>query len=194
MTETWKPIPGWEGIYEVSDHGGVRSLDRTTLRSDGQTRRYKGKAMTPTPHPRGHLIVTLQHGRRKTKRYVHQLVAEAFIGPIPEGMVVRHLDDNPIHNHVANLQIGTQAQNMADAVTNMRNKQALKTHCPYGHRLTTPNLSPSKLRQGWRGCLACARARTYIHSQGLSKSEHKRISDQNYAAIMYTPAIERRTA
>lgn len=115
MTEIWKPAVGYEG-YEVSDHGQVRSLDRTIYRKDGQTRLCKGRALKPQKHSDGYLYVCLYREAKPRKEYIHRLVLEAFTGPCPDGMECRHLDGNPENNRVSNLQWGTRSENILDVV------------------------------------------------------------------------------
>lgn len=63
----------------------------------------------------GHMVVSFG---RKQKELVHRVIYETFVGKIPESLMVRHLNDDPADNRVANLAIGTQEQNMADALKN----------------------------------------------------------------------------
>lgn len=177
-TEVWKSIPEHEGMYEVSDHGNVRSLDRVIVKSDGVVMRLSGKMLKPYPHPQGYLQVRLQ--RRQWK--VHQLVLLAFVGPLPAGQLVRHRNDVPDDNRLSNLTYGTHAENARDAVTNGRNYRTKKSHCLRGHLLTAPNLIPSGLKDGMRMCLACGRARTSARDRGIAMSQE--MADRHYAKIM----------
>lgn len=122
--EEWRSVVGFEGIYEVSNMGRVRSLDRieSYLRKcqySGKVlhirRKKKGKILRPGPHKTGHLSVVL--GRGNT-RAVHLLVLEAFAGPRPDGMESLHRDDNPSDNRFENLRWGTRAENIQDAIKN----------------------------------------------------------------------------
>jgi hypothetical protein len=119
VTETWKPVPQYEGYYEVSDQGRVRSLDRVILDSRGVTRRFRGVELTPVGPNENYLYPTvfLRTGVRTTRRNtrVHVLVAGAFIGPRPVGHDVRHLNGNPGDNRLENLAYGTRSDNMQDA-------------------------------------------------------------------------------
>lgn len=185
QVEEWRDIPGYQGIYEVSDHGRVRSLDRTVAYSNGQVRRYKGKVLALTPNARtGHLMVGLSKNGKPSTHYVHQLVAFAFLGPRPDGMVVRHIDDDVNNNHIANFQFGTQSQNMHDAVTNGRNKNATKTHCKRGHELIPENVVASKSKTGWRGCLSCNRAQSYVRYQSHLRDQVQQVADSYFNAIL----------
>jgi hypothetical protein len=115
----WKPVPGSEGQYEVSDDGQVRSLDHvvprvaSAQRSAG-TKAVKGRVLRPGPSNYGHLSVVL--GRSGGTRMVHALVLEAFVGPRPPGMECRHLDGDPKNNRLENLCWGTRTENIEDAL------------------------------------------------------------------------------
>ena len=111
-SETWLPCVTWEGIYEVSDWARVRSLDRI----DCAGRRLRGQILTQTLLPNGYYIVSLSDGPRRKKRAVHRLVAEAFLGPCPEGMEVRHGPGGKADNKPGNLRYGTHIANVEDRV------------------------------------------------------------------------------
>lgn len=176
--EQWKPVPGYEGYYEVSDHGHVRSLPRV-VNQGTRTMKLPGGPMKPTAHPTGHLWINLRRDGASHKGYIHRMVAGAFLGECPEGQEVRHLDGNAANNHVSNLRYGTRSENMHDKVAHGTHFQAAKTHCPAGHRLIWPNLTPARwLERGHRNCRACSSARGHIISRNLPMSEFQRISDQ----------------
>ena len=118
MQEVWKPVPGYEGWYEVSDQGRVRSLDREiSRRHDDARRAYKvpGKLLASFVTPTGHVTV---HLARKWV-YVHRIVLLAFVGP-PEDYAMstrvecRHIDGDPGNNVLRNLAWGTVKENRAD--------------------------------------------------------------------------------
>jgi hypothetical protein len=112
MTEQWRAIDGYEGFYEISNLGRIRSLDRKVKSSAGRTRIAYGKTLSPTDNGHGYLIVPLvQNGKRKN-HYVHRLVAEAFIRPMASKEVVNHLDHDTKNNTVQNLEITTQLENV----------------------------------------------------------------------------------
>lgn len=113
MPEVWKPLPGYEGSYEVSDQGRVRSMDRFCLGRDGRNELHKGKVLKPWAQKRGrYLAVSIRDGATSKKRTVHSLVAEAFLGPRPAGMDVMHLDGNRANNTLENLKYGTRKENL----------------------------------------------------------------------------------
>ena len=122
-SEEWRPVVGYEGVYEVSDHGRVRSLDRIvhslgTLRSvpnntggaRGGLQRRRGRILKPQRNGRGYYKVQLGRGRVRT---VHSLVAEAFLGPRPEGLDVNHIDNNGYNNCASNLEYVTRRENLS---------------------------------------------------------------------------------
>lgn len=108
--ETWKPVPGWESSYEVSDLGRVRSLPRRVASSYGSTSWNRGRVLAQSKVC-GYPGVSLGRGKRAN---VHRLVAAAFLGPCPDGMLVRHLDGDRANSVVSNLAYGTHRENEAD--------------------------------------------------------------------------------
>ena len=182
--EQWKPVNGYEGIYEVSSHGRVRSLDRVVTYSDGRVRRHKGKILSAPLSRDGYPAVNLHTQGKLKKRYVHSLIAETFIGPRPEGMEVCHNDGNPTNNHVDNLRYGTRSENMLDRVRHGTNPSTAKTHCPRGHELSAENNPPSSAKLGERTCLACARTRGYVRYHPELKPQFKAVADSYYQAIL----------
>ncbi|SRR6266700_883896 len=149
--ERWLPVARYEGLYEVSDLGRTRSLRRKTASGFRGGRVLKGRA-----HPSGHFQVTLSAENVASTKYVHQLVAEAFIGERPAGQEVRHLDGDPANNARSNLAYGTKGDNVLDAVRHGTHWNASKTHCIHGHELTPENtvwLAGGRRRN----CLACKR-------------------------------------
>lgn len=107
MKEEYKDIQGYENIYQISNFGNVKSLDRIVIDSRKGVRKYKGKILKATKDGTGYLRVVLcKEGKRKDMK-VHQLVAIAFLGHKPNGykIVVDHIDNNPLNNKLSNLQI-----------------------------------------------------------------------------------------
>lgn len=176
--ERWRPVVGYEGLYEVSDHGLVRSVERWVQHRGRHWHPYKSVVLAPHLDPKGYKRVKLSRQDDDRNRLVHQLVAEAFIGPRPEGMVTRHLNGDNVDNRPQNLAYGTHAENNADLVRHGTHWNAQKTRCNRGHRLVSPNLRNHKNRL----CKACHRAREdHKRHPYLTVQEH---ADRQYARIM----------
>jgi len=111
--ENWKPMPGYEGIYEVSDLGEIKSLARMRKSKNGCLCPVKEKLLTKVPLRNGRLIVLLCNNIKKTNAYVHRLVLEAFVGPCPDGMECCHNDGDRTNNRLENLRWDTHKNNMA---------------------------------------------------------------------------------
>ena len=104
MTEEWRPIVGYEGLYEVSNTGQVRGLDRYVKYSDGRIYLHKGKVLSPIKDRDGYLQVNLCYSGRINSIKIHRLVAQAFI-PNPDNLPqVNHKDEVKTNNNVDNLE------------------------------------------------------------------------------------------
>lgn len=109
MCEEWRPVAGYEGKYLVSNLGRVKTADRV---------------LKPFNNGNGYLVIGLTANKKVKNHYIHRLVATAFIGDIPSGMVVNHLDYNRQNNYVGNLEIVSQKSNVqysADRMSRPRN-------------------------------------------------------------------------
>ena len=110
INEVWKPIRGWENLYEVSNMGRVRSVDRWVNHAYGKALK-KGKIVKPWLNNKGYYKIGLCKGSVVKKVYVHRLIAEAFI-PNPDNLPeVNHKDCNPKNNCVENLEWCTRDYN-----------------------------------------------------------------------------------
>lgn len=113
--EVWKDIPEYEGLYQVSDLGRVKSLGRLVKHVSG-LQRVRERIRKLQPHTFGYLMLALHRNGRGVCRTVHSLVLEAFEGPCPKGMECRHLDGDPTNNTRRNLQWGTRQEQNVDRV------------------------------------------------------------------------------
>lgn len=155
--EEWRLVPGFEGAYQVSDSGRVRSLNRIADTRPGVPTRFPGRVLATHEGNRGHLRVGLHRDGINHQAWVHRLVLAAFVGPIPEGMEVRHLDGDPHNNFLFNLAYGTHSENVLDSVRHGTHSEARKTRCNSGHEFTPPNTRIDA--KGARECIACRRIR-----------------------------------
>ena len=117
--ETWLPVLGYEGLYEVSDLGRVRGVRRVVLNRGGRlphTQLTRARLKAPWAGGRYPLVRLSKEGKKKTS-CVHQLVGAAFLGPRPSPRHgVCHKDGDRSNNSANNLYWGTQTDNMADAI------------------------------------------------------------------------------
>lgn len=115
----WRPVPGFEGLYEVSAEGQVWSLRSLCL-------------MAPQPARHGYQRVSLYIGAgKRVSRLIHQLVLEAFVGSCPDGMEARHYPcRDKANNDLLNLSWATKSVNHLDQVEHGTHPQASKTCCP----------------------------------------------------------------
>lgn len=158
--ETWKEadIPG----YLVSSDGRLAKL------------------MKLTPGPNGYiqLAAPVHRGaKQRIRRYLHDLVLTAFVGPRPPGAVVRHLNDIGTDNRVENLAWGTRSENQLDIIRN--GNRPRKTVCDYGHPLEGANLRTDSHAAR---CKACIRAAMHARYHGVPCTQELR--DAKYAAVM----------
>lgn len=158
--EQWRPVPGYEGSYEVSDKGRVRSLDRRVqLSTTGHLRFVRGRVLQQTRHPTGRMLVGLCRDNQHKTVKVHLLVLLAFVGPRPDGMYGCHNDGDLANNTLGNLRWDTPSANNYnyDAVRHGTQSSTRKTHCPQNHPYDELNTYRSSA--GRRECRACRFAR-----------------------------------
>lgn len=121
MKEIWKPVKGYEGLYEVSNTGRVKSVERTVKSYNGWNRTFHEKILTlhsskiTTRHPKPMYHVELWKDNKRKVPMIHRLVAEAFI-PNPDGKPqVNHIDGDRSNNRVDNLEWVTCSENSMHA-------------------------------------------------------------------------------
>ena len=123
--EVYKDVAGYEGIYQVSNLGNVKSLERIIIRSDNKTRTIKEKIKQGT-HDKGYSRVSLVdlNGNAKS-HYVHRLVLQSFLHD--SELYVDHIDGNKTNNRIENLRYVTNSENLTFRNTDTK----YKSKCPY---------------------------------------------------------------
>lgn len=112
MQEEWKDIKGYEGLYQISNLGNVRSLDRIVKDSNRERyQRIKGHYMKPTDNGNGYKIISLLKNYKRKNHYIHRLVAQHFIDNPNNYREVNHIDCNKSNNKITNLEWCNSSQN-----------------------------------------------------------------------------------
>lgn len=175
--ENWKPVPGYEDLYEVSSLGRVRSLGRV----DPLGRNVAPRVMKPAVRRDGYGAVALWRDGVKVQWLVHRLVLTAFVGECPPSLEGCHNDGNPRNNRLDNLRWDTRSENQLDRVKHGTHHSANLTHCTFGHPFEKRNLK-NKTTDGRRRCLACDRARAVSIARGVALT--KQLADEYYEEIV----------
>ena len=191
MTE-WRPVVGYDGYYEVSSDGDIRSIDKQSgpvYNGKGWcTKRYKGRVLKQHTRDIGHRQVTLHRDGARESRYVHQLVAQAFYGPRPDKHCVRHWNGDPGDNRVENLRYGTASDNRRDVFKDRRlvakPPNPPRTHCKFGHLIEYPNIRvrTDGSRYPTDRCLVCHR--TQNARPGVPLDTLRPELDRRYAELL----------
>ena len=113
MKEIWKPVVEWEGLYEVSNLGRVRSLQRETTHKNGTVQPIPQKMMKLSVATNGYIRISFNKPGAVKNVMVHILVINAFVGPCPKGQEVGHLDGNRKNNNLENLRYMSKQCNAA---------------------------------------------------------------------------------
>lgn len=107
IEEVWKDIPHYEGEYQASNLGRIKSLDRAVKKNNGMIQNRKGKILSQYKDTKGYYTLRLNGKMYK----VHRLIYLTFVGDIPDGMQVNHIDENKDNNSVSNLNLMCCKQN-----------------------------------------------------------------------------------
>jgi hypothetical protein len=132
-TETWKDVVGYEGFYQVSDLGRVRSLERAVKTKRNGIRIQKENILHGSPR-RGRPSITLCNGRKEKLFFISNLVLLAFVGPRPEGHECCHFPDRDVKNNkLSNLFWGSKKENQSHRLIHGTDVRGEKN---YAHKIT----------------------------------------------------------
>lgn len=169
-TEEWLPVDDLDARYDVSSLGRVRSANLVVRTTAGTSYVRPGRMMSPAMVGAGGYLqfaLTNQYGA-KAKPYAHRLVLSEFVGPMPPGHEVDHIDGNPLNNRLENLRYVTATQNRANPNTKKKSyphernpvllsfeEATTRGTCRQGHAVddVTPN------RLGHIVCRVCSAAK-----------------------------------
>jgi hypothetical protein len=189
--ERWLPVVGWEGLYEVSDHGRVRSLDRTVEMSNPRWgcnfKRFTAGRLLSLVSGRGsgrgwkgsgdyHAVNLSSQDKGRKKVMVHRLVLTAFVGPDPTNgkMDGAHLDGNTLNNLLENLRWATRLENMADM--KVQNRKAGPANSNWS------SLKPALINEVWDAYERGSSFRSLVKKTGLRPNRLSRVlHDKDYA-------------
>ncbi len=169
MDIEWREVVGYEGLYEVSNLGEVRSLARRVGCSGGRTRVRKPRLLYPFMSAKEYWRVTLTDpGGTKKSHRLHHVVATAFLGDRPPGLLALHRDDDKSHNALSNLYYGTHKQNVADATRNGKRRTVVSLGERHGSSRLKEKDIPKILEMRAAGMSGAAIARSFgVHGMTI---------------------------
>ena len=147
MEEIWRDVKGYEGLYQVSNFGRVKSLAKYKNGNGGSKFWIKEKILKPKKMENGYLRVVLHKNGEKKYFQVHRIVYEAFVGKIPQGMQVNHINEIKSDNRLENLNLMTPKENANWGTRNERISEKLKISGKkgiYNTKLSKPVLQIDK--------------------------------------------------
>ena len=141
--EIWKDIKGYEGYYQISNYGKVKSLERYTIILNGK-RTEKEKFLYQGIRS-GYYIVQLNKNNKRKSHQVHRLVAQAFIPNLKNKPFINHKDENRKNNYVENLEWCTQKENVNWSINKMKHRKKV-SHSNTNEQYITYRKSTNKYR------------------------------------------------
>lgn len=169
--ERWSSIRGFEGFYEISTLGRVKSLARVVQKSNGAMMRIKERIMKPRSQKSGHLLIWLCRNGQSQARNVHRLVADAFLSPCPEGMECCHNNGIASDNRLENLRWDTRSKNIKQSYEDGR---TVKVPGLKGLAHPCSKLTEAQVEQIRQSLLSCAAAATCFGVSPMTVSRCRR--------------------
>ena len=122
--ELWKTINGYDGAYQASTLGRIRSIDRTITNCRSRKQSFKETILKPDYAPNGYERICLSKNGKYKHNRVAKLIYETFMGPVPEGMEIDHINGDNRDNRLENLRVCTHKENCNNPITLARNRAA----------------------------------------------------------------------
>ncbi|BAM20907.1 HNH endonuclease [Enterococcus phage BC611] len=120
MNEEWLDIKGYEGLYQISNLGRVKSLSKRVVYSNGSIREVPEKILTPSESTQGYLKVNFFKDKKPKTKYIHKLVYVTFVSEVKEGNQLNHINECKFDNTLANLEEVTAKENINHGTRTMR--------------------------------------------------------------------------
>lgn len=120
MEELWKDIKGYEGLYQCSSWGNIRSLDRYIPWRNGYKQFRKGQIIKPKQNKNGYLQFALNKNGQRKMVYVHIIIAKTFLDPNIISETVNHKDGNKLNNRIDNLEWCSYSENNKHAYADLK--------------------------------------------------------------------------
>ena len=124
--ETFKDVPGYEGLYQCSSLGRVKSLERKIILYNGSLHPYRERFLKQGKKKDGYLIVVLYKDGITKCFPVHHLVMLTFVSPRPEGMDIDHKNTIRVDNRLSNLHYCTRKENMNNCITKQKISEMMR--------------------------------------------------------------------
>lgn len=185
MKEVWKDIKGYEGLYQVSNLGNIKSFDRKVLYNNGKLHYHKGRMIKKRKKQNGYLSISVCKNGVEIHKSVHRIVAEAFIKNPNNYPQVLHKNNIRNDNMVSNLKWGTQKHNMEQASKSGR----MSSGDNHYMRKNPVNMLPSRLTIDLRTGIFYDSIKQAAITRGLSIKEVQdriwRAKDNIYKDLTY---------
>ena len=133
IKEEWRDVRGYEGLYQISNKGRIKSLERYVKNSRKGNRLIKEKVLNPTDNGHGYKIIGLRYKGKRKNHYIHRLVAEAFVDNPNNKNYINHIDYDRGNNNADNLEWCTQKENIHYSIERMSHPRKI-THTNTGEK------------------------------------------------------------
>lgn len=127
INEYYANCKGYEGLYQVSCYGTIKSIDKVVKNKNGY-RLIKGRILKPKLDKKGYLRIGLTKNNKQKMHLIHRLVAETFVANPYGYKIINHIDGNKTNNHISNLEWCTQQHNIKHAYDNKLKKGVSAEH------------------------------------------------------------------